>query len=181
MKAKVVANERLRAQRLARGWSQEDVVRGLVRVGIEVGERQLGVTRNLVSRWEREGTIPRAPYPKLLCLRSRPRPRSWGWSAPIRQPGRPSQSKGTRSRMAGTTWNDGTFFASQVRRRWEPSCPGRPGPCLTEAWIWMISSQSPPATADSRPRCRLPRSSRRCWRTCVSSRAWLARPGPRPP
>ena len=68
MEAKVVANERLRAQRLARGWSQEDVVRGLVRVGIEVGERQLGVTRNLVSRWEREGTIPRAPYPKLLCL-----------------------------------------------------------------------------------------------------------------
>jgi transcriptional regulator with XRE-family HTH domain/tetratricopeptide (TPR) repeat protein len=65
---KVVANERLRAQRLAQGWSQEDVVRGLVRVGIEVGERQLGVTRNLVSRWEREGTIPRAPYPKLLCL-----------------------------------------------------------------------------------------------------------------
>jgi hypothetical protein len=44
------------------------VVRGLVRVGIEVGERQLGITRNLVSRWEREGTSPRAPYPKLLCL-----------------------------------------------------------------------------------------------------------------
>src|SRR5437763_13596008 len=72
MKAKVVANERLRARRLARGWSQEDVVRGLVRVGIEVGERQLGVTRNLVSRWEREGTIPRAPYPKLLCLLFQP-------------------------------------------------------------------------------------------------------------
>ncbi len=65
---KVVANERLRAQRLARGWSQEDVVRGLVGAGIEIGEKQLGVTRNLVSRWEREGTIPRAPYPKLLCL-----------------------------------------------------------------------------------------------------------------
>src|SRR3989440_3521715 len=64
----VVANERLRTRRLARGWSQEDVVQGLVRVGIEVGERQLGVTRNLVSRWEREGTTPRAPYPKLLCL-----------------------------------------------------------------------------------------------------------------
>jgi len=63
-----VANERLRAQRLVRGWSQEDVVQGLVRVGIDVGERQLGVTRNLVSRWEREGTTPRAPYPKLLCL-----------------------------------------------------------------------------------------------------------------
>jgi transcriptional regulator with XRE-family HTH domain len=63
-----VVNERLRAQRLALGWSREDVVQGLVRVGIKVGERQLGVTRNLVSRWEREGTIPRAPYPKLLCL-----------------------------------------------------------------------------------------------------------------
>jgi transcriptional regulator with XRE-family HTH domain len=63
-----VANERLRAQRLALGWSQEDVVRGLVQVGIEVGEKQLGITRNLVSRWEREGTTPRAPYPKLLCL-----------------------------------------------------------------------------------------------------------------
>jgi len=48
-----VANERLRAQRILRGWSQEDVVRGLVRVGIEVGEKQLGVTRQLVSRWER--------------------------------------------------------------------------------------------------------------------------------
>jgi transcriptional regulator with XRE-family HTH domain/tetratricopeptide (TPR) repeat protein len=64
---KVVANERLRAQRILRGWSQEDVVRGLVRVGIELGERQLGVTRQLISRWEREGTVPRAPYPKLLC------------------------------------------------------------------------------------------------------------------
>ena len=65
---KVVANKRLRARRLARGWSQEDVVRGLVAVGIEVGERQLGISRNQVSRWEREGTSPRAPYPKLLCL-----------------------------------------------------------------------------------------------------------------
>ena len=63
-----MANKRLRARRLARGWSQEDVVRGLVAVGIEVGERQLGISRNQVSRWEREGTSPRAPYPKLLCL-----------------------------------------------------------------------------------------------------------------
>ncbi|HMC07824.1 MAG TPA: helix-turn-helix transcriptional regulator [Actinomycetota bacterium] len=62
-----MANERLRAQRTLRGWSQEDVVRGLVRVGIELGERQLGVSRQLISRWEREGTTPRAPYPKLLC------------------------------------------------------------------------------------------------------------------
>ncbi len=62
-----MGNERLRAQRILRGWSQEDVVRELVRVGIEVGEKQLGVTRQLISRWEREGTTPRPPYPKLLC------------------------------------------------------------------------------------------------------------------
>jgi len=63
-----VENERLRAQRRLRGWSQEDVVRGLVGVGIEIGERQIGVTRQLISRWERGVTSPRAPYPKLLCL-----------------------------------------------------------------------------------------------------------------
>ncbi len=60
-------NERLRAQRQLRGWSQEDVARALVGVGIEIGERQLGVTRHLVSRWERGITSPRAPYPKILC------------------------------------------------------------------------------------------------------------------
>jgi transcriptional regulator with XRE-family HTH domain len=63
-----VGNERLRTQRKLRGWSQEDVVRGLVDLGIETGERQLGVTRSLVSRWERGVTRPRPPYPKLLCL-----------------------------------------------------------------------------------------------------------------
>jgi transcriptional regulator with XRE-family HTH domain len=62
-----VENERLRTQRQLRGWSQEDVARGLVGVGIEIGERQLGVTRHLVSRWERGITSPRAPYPKVLC------------------------------------------------------------------------------------------------------------------
>lgn len=63
-----MGNERLRTQRTLRGWSQEDVVRGLVDLGIDTGERQLGVTRSLVSRWERGVTRPRAPYPKLLCL-----------------------------------------------------------------------------------------------------------------
>ena len=60
-------NERLRVQRKLRGWSQEDVARGLVGAGIEIGEKQLGVTRPLVSRWERGITSPRAPYPKILC------------------------------------------------------------------------------------------------------------------
>jgi transcriptional regulator with XRE-family HTH domain len=81
-----LANERLRAQRLARGWSQEDVVRGLVEVGIEVGERQLGITRNLVSRWEREGTRPRPPYPKLLCLLFRTSAEELGLAVPHRSP-----------------------------------------------------------------------------------------------
>jgi len=53
LRVMVVENERLRAQRRLRGWSQEDVARGLVGVGIEIDEKQLGVTRHLVSRWER--------------------------------------------------------------------------------------------------------------------------------
>lgn len=58
------------------------MVRGLVRVGIEVGERQLGITRNLVSRWEREGSSPRAPYPKLLCLLFQTSAEELGLAAP---------------------------------------------------------------------------------------------------
>ena len=60
-------NEQLRAKRELRGWSQEDLVRELVALGIELGEKQLGVTRSLISRWECGVTHPRAPYPKLLC------------------------------------------------------------------------------------------------------------------
>ena len=60
-------NEQLRAKRELRGWSQEDLVRELVALGIELGERQLGVTRAQVSRWEHGINHPRAPYPKLLC------------------------------------------------------------------------------------------------------------------
>src|SRR2546421_865427 len=103
----VVANERLRTRRLARGWSQEDVVRGLVRVGIEVGERQLGVTRNLVSRWEREGTTPRAPYPKLLCLLFRASAEELGLVAPY-----PSATASIT--IQGDTFEDG---GDDVERR----------------------------------------------------------------
>ena len=67
-------NDQLRAQRMLRGWSQEDLVRELVALGIELGERQLGVSRGLagvsrsqISRWEHGVNEPRAPYPKLLC------------------------------------------------------------------------------------------------------------------
>ena len=57
----------LRTHRQLRGWSQDDLVRELVGLGIELGERQLGVSASLISRWEHGVTQPRAPYPKLLC------------------------------------------------------------------------------------------------------------------
>ena len=57
----------LRTHRQLRGWSQDDLVRELVGLGIELGERQLGVSASLISRWENGVTQPRAPYPKLLC------------------------------------------------------------------------------------------------------------------
>jgi transcriptional regulator with XRE-family HTH domain len=99
----------LRAQRLARGWSQEDVVQGLLRVGIEIGEKQLGVTRNLISRWEREGNTPRAPYPKLLCLLFEASAEELGWvassSSPIhvRVTGEDDAEQRNLLRLAGTT------------------------------------------------------------------------------
>jgi len=80
-----VENERLRAQRRLRGWSQEDVARGLVGVGIEIGEKQLGVTRHLVSRWERGVTSPRSPYPKVLCLLFETTAEELGLVPPFRQ------------------------------------------------------------------------------------------------
>jgi transcriptional regulator with XRE-family HTH domain len=80
-----VENEFLRAQRKLRGWSQEDVARELVGVGIEIGERQLGVTRHLISRWERGITSPRAPYPKILCRLFDTTAEELGLVAPSRQ------------------------------------------------------------------------------------------------
>ena len=56
------------------------------RVGIDVGEKQLGVARNLVSRWEREGNTPRAPYPKLLCLLFHTSAEELGLVVPYRSP-----------------------------------------------------------------------------------------------
>jgi transcriptional regulator with XRE-family HTH domain len=62
-----VQDGQLRTHRQLRGWSQDDLVRELVGLGIELGERQLGVSASLISRWEHGVTQPRAPYPKLLC------------------------------------------------------------------------------------------------------------------
>ena len=40
-------NRQLREKRQLRGWSQDDLVRELVGLGIELGERQLGVSASL--------------------------------------------------------------------------------------------------------------------------------------
>jgi transcriptional regulator with XRE-family HTH domain len=61
-------NEQLRAQRLRRGWSLEDVARKLVELAVALGERPPGVSATMVGRWERGEHTPRPPYPRLLCL-----------------------------------------------------------------------------------------------------------------
>ncbi len=61
-----IPNPRLRSHRLLRGWSQQDVADELIRIGYELGERNLGVSAKTVSSWERGENYPRPPYPKLL-------------------------------------------------------------------------------------------------------------------
>jgi transcriptional regulator with XRE-family HTH domain len=61
-------NERLRAQRLRRAWSLEDVARKLVELAIALGERPPGVNATMVGRWERGEHTPRPPYPRLRLL-----------------------------------------------------------------------------------------------------------------
>src|SRR5207244_8847680 len=67
LRERIVQHGQLRTHRQLRGWSQDDLVRELVSLGIELDERQLGVSASLISRWEHGVTQPRAPYPKLLC------------------------------------------------------------------------------------------------------------------
>src|SRR2546430_1657357 len=59
-------NRRLRLQRLARGWSQDDVAAGLHRLAASTGEAELGVDATMVSRWERGTRRPRPRYVRLL-------------------------------------------------------------------------------------------------------------------
>jgi tetratricopeptide (TPR) repeat protein len=61
-------NERLRAQRLRRAWSLDDVVRELRDLADRLGERPLGVNATMVYNWETGRHRPRPPYPRLLCL-----------------------------------------------------------------------------------------------------------------
>src|SRR5262245_43282448 len=61
-------NTSLRLQRRLRGWSQDDVARGLHRLAGELGEEVAGVDGNMVSRWERGVRRPRPRYVRLLCM-----------------------------------------------------------------------------------------------------------------
>jgi len=60
-------NKSLRLQRRLRGWSQDDVAAGLHRIAASLGEPELGVDANMVSRWERGTRKPRPRYVRLLC------------------------------------------------------------------------------------------------------------------
>jgi transcriptional regulator with XRE-family HTH domain len=102
-----VQNGQLRAQRKLRGWSQEDLVRALVALGIERDERQLGVSRSQISRWEQGVNEPRAPYPKLLCQLFNATADELGLVPP-------SRSASASITMEGTTIEDG---GDDVERR----------------------------------------------------------------
>jgi transcriptional regulator with XRE-family HTH domain len=75
-------NERLRAQRLRRAWSLEDVARKLVELAVALGERPPGVNATMVGRWERGEHTPRPPYPRLLCLLFDASPETLGLADP---------------------------------------------------------------------------------------------------
>jgi transcriptional regulator with XRE-family HTH domain len=62
-------NPLLRDQRLACGWTEDDVAAGLHRVAVELGEADSPrVDANHVSKWERGARMPGRYYAPRLCL-----------------------------------------------------------------------------------------------------------------
>ncbi len=62
-------NPLLRDQRLARGWTEDDVAAGLHCVAVELGEADSPrVDANHVSKWERGARMPGRYYAPRLCL-----------------------------------------------------------------------------------------------------------------
>jgi transcriptional regulator with XRE-family HTH domain len=59
---------RLRLERMARRWEQDDVAAGLVELAALLGEAAPGVDANLVSKWERGVRTPGNYYSPRLCL-----------------------------------------------------------------------------------------------------------------
>ena len=63
-----VGNPELRAARLRRGWTEDDVAVALHRLAAELGEPAPGVDANHVSKWERGARTPSRFYRPRLCL-----------------------------------------------------------------------------------------------------------------
>lgn len=59
---------KLRAARLARGWTLEDVVVGLQQLSVEIGEPEPGADFSLVWKWENGIRSPGSYYRSRLCL-----------------------------------------------------------------------------------------------------------------
>jgi transcriptional regulator with XRE-family HTH domain/tetratricopeptide (TPR) repeat protein len=61
-------NDRLRGQRLRRGWSLETAADRLNQLASATGERQVAVSGSTFGKWERGIQQPRGVYRELLCL-----------------------------------------------------------------------------------------------------------------
>lgn len=66
--ASVKANHRLHDERIARGWTEDDVAAGLDRVAVELGEPPPRVDASHVSKWARGIRTPGRHYAPRLCL-----------------------------------------------------------------------------------------------------------------
>jgi DNA-binding transcriptional regulator YiaG len=88
-------NERLRAQRLRRGWSQEDVAENLHLLANKLGG-ELGVDGTMVSRWERGRRTPRPRYARLLCRLFDASPEELGLMEAVTSQSAPDGQQGPR-------------------------------------------------------------------------------------
>ena len=73
-------NLRLRLERLARHWEQDDVAAGLQELAALLEEAAPGVDGNLVSKWERGVRTPGPYYTPRLCLLFQLPPEGLGFS-----------------------------------------------------------------------------------------------------
>jgi transcriptional regulator with XRE-family HTH domain len=67
-KAAHIANPALRAARLRRGWTEDDVAVALQALTVELGEPESAVSGSQVSKWERGVRNPGRHYKPRLCL-----------------------------------------------------------------------------------------------------------------
>jgi hypothetical protein len=59
----------LQRERYLRGWTLQEVVDRVERLSWELDQRELGLSVNTVSRWERGViAVPYPPYPRLLAV-----------------------------------------------------------------------------------------------------------------